>query len=246
MIGIVLAAGAGTRLLPLTEAMPKTLLAVDDDRTILDVALSNLAPAGVTEAVIVTGFAAVEIEIRIDTLAERHGLELSTLHNPRWDLNNAYSLWLTRTHLMRGALVINGDTLHPASVVHRLLERAGGEPSFDVALAIDDRKDLGEEEMKVLLSEDRRVTHISKGIDPAEAAGEYIGVALVSAQAATAVVGALEATWRRDTTLYYEDGFQALADAGGRLEPVPIGEVDWVEVDNHADLERARSIGCRC
>lgn len=246
MIGIVLAAGAGTRLLPLTEALPKTLLQVDENRTILDVALSNLARAGIGEAVIVTGFAASEIDVRLDALSERHEIVLSTLHNPHWDRNNAYSLWLAASHLERGALVVNGDTLHPVSVTNRLLERSAESSAFDVALAIDDQKELGEEEMKILLSEHLTVSRISKAIEPQTAAGEYIGVALVAARAAEAVVDALESTWRRDPSLYYEDGFQALADAGGHLEPVPIGEVDWVEVDNHADLERARSIGCRC
>lgn len=246
MIGIVLAAGAGTRLLPLTESMPKTLLAIDGRRTILDVAIANLASAGVPEVVIVTGFAAAEIEIRADDLAERHGVSVTTLHNERWDLNNAYSLWLAGAHLERGAVIVNGDTLHPVSVVHRLLERAAATPTFDVALAIDDRKTLGAEEMKVLVDTDGRVTRISKEIDPGTAHGEYIGIAYVPAISAAAVVGALATTWNRDPSLYYEDGFQALADSGGRLEPVAIGDVEWVEVDDHTDLARARSIGCHC
>jgi len=246
VIGIVLAAGAGTRLLPLTEKLPKTLLVVDGERTILDVAIANLSSAGVEEIVIVTGFAAGEIESRLDDLAERHGVGVTTLHNDRWDLNNSYSLWLAGVHLERGAVVVNGDTLHPVSVVHRLMERAAAMPAFDVALAVDDRKALGAEEMKVLVDTDGRVTRISKEIDPTAAHGEYIGVAYVRAGSAAAVVDALAATWNRDPSLYYEDGFQALADSGGRLEPVSIGAVEWVEVDDHTDLARARSIGCRC
>lgn len=246
MIGIVLAAGAGTRLRPLTESMPKTLLAVDGERTILDIALANLANAGLAEIVIVTGFAAAEIEIRTDDLAERHGVAVTTLHNERWDLNNAYSLWLAGAHLERGAVIVNGDTLHPASVVHRLLERAAAPPAFDVALAVDDRKTLGAEEMKVLVDTDGRVARITKEIDPGDAHGEYIGVAYVPPASAAAVVDALATTWARDPALYYEDAFQALADSGGRLEPVSIGDVEWVEVDDHADLAVARSIGCRC
>ena len=246
MIGIVLAAGAGTRLLPLTENLPKTLLAVDGERTILDVAIANLSSAGVEEIVIVTGFAAGEIESRVDDLAEYHGVGVTTLHNERWDLNNSYSLWLAGAHLERGAVVVNGDTLHPVSVVQRLLQRAEAGPAFDVALAIDDRKALGAEEMKVLVDSDGKVTRISKEIDPGAAAGEYIGVAYVPAGSAAGVVEALEVVWTRDPSLYYEDGFQELADSGGRIEPVSIGIVEWVEVDDHSDLARARSIGCRC
>jgi hypothetical protein len=71
-------------------------------------------------------------------------------------------------------------------------------------------------------------------------------VALIKAGVAVRLADALEATWRRDPGLYYEDGFQELADRGGDLTVVPIGEVDWVEVDNHADLYRARQIAARC
>lgn len=246
MIGIVLAAGAGTRLLPLTESLPKTLLAVDGERTILDVAVSNLASAAVDEVVIVTGFAAGEIESRVADLTDRHGVSVTTLHNERWNLNNAYSLWLAGIHLERGAIVVNGDTVHPASVVHRLLDRAAAMPLFDIALAIDDHKTLGSEEMKVVVDSEGLIVQISKEIDARAAHGEYIGVACIPAESADRVVAALEETWNRDSSLYYEDGFQVLADSGGRIEPVPIGTVEWVEVDNHADLARARSIGCLC
>ena len=50
----------------------------------------------------------------------------------------------------------------------------------------------------------------------------------------------------RDPGLYYEDGFQEYADRGGHVGVAPIGAVDWAEVDDHRDLERAREIACRC
>jgi len=85
-----------------------------------------------------------------------------------------------------------------------------------------------------------------KALDPAAAQGEYIGVALIEPAAAEPLAEALEATWRRDTTLYYEDGFQELADRGGRVGIAAIGSVEWVEVDDHHDLARAREVACRC
>jgi choline kinase len=98
--------------------------------------------------------------------------------------------------------------------------------------------------MKVLLAEDGTLRRINKQIDPASAAGEYIGVALIEPAAAGPLADALEATWRRDPSLYYEDGFQELADRGETVHVAPIGAVDWVEVDDHADLARARELDC--
>jgi choline kinase len=100
--------------------------------------------------------------------------------------------------------------------------------------------------MKVHVTEDGFLDRINKGLDPGSAQGEYIGVTLIEPHAAGPLAGALEATFQRDPQLYYEDGFQELADRGGRVATQPIGAVQWVEVDDHADLARAREVACHC
>jgi choline kinase len=240
---MVLAAGAGRRLAPYTETLPKTLVPVDGDRTILDIALGNLAAAGLDRAVVVTGYAAGAIEERRAALEERHGIGLELVFNPKAEeWNNAYSLWCARDHFGDGVLLINGDTVHPPSVEETLLAARGP----DILLALDDVKPLAEEEMKVHVSGAGRMTRINKAIDPSTAQGEYIGLALIEPAAAGALADALEATFTRDPQLYYEDGFQEFSDRGGHVGTAPIGAVEWAEVDDHRDLERAREIACRC
>jgi choline kinase len=244
MIGLVLAAGAGRRLQPDTDNLPKTLLPVDGDRTILDVGIANLKTAGMDEIVVVTGFAADRVNERKDELERRHGVRLDLLFNPKAEeWNNAYSLWCARDRFAGGVLMVNGDTVHPASVEQSVLDARGG---AEIVIAVDTEKSLGEEEMKVHLSEDGLMDRINKGLDPATAQGEYIGVTLIEPEAATGLADALEAVWRRDPGLYYEDGFQEYADRGGRVGAAPIGSVEWVEVDDHADWARAREVACRC
>jgi len=240
--GLVLAAGAGSRLRPHTDRLPKALLPVDGDTTILDIALRNLAAVGLTDVAVVVGHAADEVVRRRPALEAAHGVRLDLVHNDRPEWNNAYSLWLARDRFADGALLVNGDTVHPVSVEKTLL--AGRGPG--VLLAVDDAKALADEEMKVLVDDGGRMSRISKGLDPATAFGEYIGATLIEPYAAGALAEALEATWRRDPTLYYEDGYQQLADDGGDVRVATIGRVEWVEVDNHADLARAREIACRC
>jgi choline kinase len=243
VIGMVLAAGAGKRLGPDTADLPKTLLPVDGDRTILDVALANLKRAGLDRAVVVTGFAAGRLDERREELEQRHGLELELLFNPKAEeWNNAYSLWCARERFAEGVLLVNGDTVHPASVEECLLAARGE----DIVIAVDDEKQLGEEEMKVHVTEDGLLDRIHKSLDPATSKGEYIGLTLIEPAAAGRLAEALEATWRRDPQLYYEDGFQEFANRGGRVGIAPIGAVEWVEVDDHADLARAREVACRC
>lgn len=242
MIGMVLAAGAGRRLRPYTDRLPKALIPVDGETTILDIALRNLAAVGLTDVAVVVGYAAEAVAERRAALESEHGVRLTLIHNDRAEeWNNAYSLWLARDHFAGGALLVNGDTVHPVSVEKTLqAERGPG-----VLLAVDDVKRLADEEMKVTVDETGRLRRITKQMDPASAFGEYIGATLIEAHAAAELADALEATWRRDPGRYYEDGYQELVDRGGEVRVATIGSVDWVEVDNHQDLARAREIACR-
>lgn len=242
MIGMVLAAGAGKRLQPLTDDLPKTLLQIDGDRSILDLAIANLKHVGIDEVVVVTGFASARVDECAPELERRYGVKLELVVNPKAEIwNNAYSLWCAREAFAEGVLLVNGDTVHPASVEERLLESRGQ----DIVIAIDDDLDrMHEEAMKVDLSQEGLLRHITKQMPMADARGEYIGLTLIEPGAAEQLAEALEATWRRDPQLYYEDGFQEFVDRGGVVGTAPIGAVDWVEVDDHDDLGRARELAC--
>jgi choline kinase len=241
MIGLVLAAGAGRRLRPHTDSLPKALVPVDGNRTVLDIILANFAAVGLRDVAVVVGYAAeAVVECRSD-MERRHGVQLELVHNPHAEVwNNAYSLWCAREVLTEGVVLSNGDTVHPVSVEERLLASRGA----PVRIAVDDLKSLGDEEMKIELGKNGGVARISKQLNPQTAAGEYIGVTLIEPEAAETLTEALEATWRRDPGLYYEDGYQTYLDRGRRIDICPIGEVSWVEVDDKADLTRARAIAC--
>ena len=128
LIGMVLAAGAGRRLRPDTDALPKALLPVDGEVTILDIALRNLAAVGLRDIVIVVGYAAGRgAGPGWPRLEREHGVRLTLVDNDRAEeWNNAYSLWLAREHFAAGALLVNGDTVHPVSVEKTLLAAAAG------------------------------------------------------------------------------------------------------------------------
>jgi choline kinase len=242
-----MAAGASRRLRPDTDHLPKTLLPVAGEATILDLALRNLAAVGLSDVVVIVGYAAQVIADRVPDLERRHGVALELVYNDKAEeWNNAYSLWLGRDHFSQGVLLVNGDTVHPVSVEQTLLAAHEAGPAADLILALDDCKQLADEEMKVILNDRGLMTRITKLMDPEKADGEYIGASLIEPGAAGPLADALEATWRRDPGLYYEDGYQELANRGGSVAAAPIGVVEWVEVDDHRDLQRAREIAGRC
>ncbi|HEX4978702.1 MAG TPA: phosphocholine cytidylyltransferase family protein [Acidimicrobiales bacterium] len=239
MIGLVLAAGAGRRLRPHTERLPKALVPLRRDGTsVLDLTLSNFAAAGMQRVVVVVGYRAETIAARVESWESALGLRVELVHNDRAEeWNNAYSLWCARRVLSEGVVLANGDTLHPPALTSAL----AGLDVGDVCLAVDMRKKLGDEEMKVLIDTSGLVRAISKTL-PHDADGEYIGVARIPAAAAGAVVDALARTWGRDPSAFYEAAFQLLVDEGRPLVGHPIGTAPWVEIDDEADLARAREV----
>jgi choline kinase len=241
MIGLILAAGAGRRLRPYTDTLPKALVPVDGDRTVMDLTLANFAEVGLTDVAVVVGYRAEAVRDRQAALEAEYGVTLHLVHNEKAEeWNNAYSLWCARDLLGEGVILANGDTVHPVSVERALLDARGA--GQRVLLALDTVKKLADEEMKVVWTAEAGVRRITKLMEPAEATGEYIGVTLIEPAAGAELADALRTTFERDPQLYYEDGYQELVDRGFRIDIQPIGEVDWVEIDNHEDLVRARAI----
>lgn len=241
MLGMVLAAGAGRRLRPYTDTLPKALVPVDDETTILDLTLSNFSKVGLKDVAVIVGYKSEAVEERKNDLESRHNVNLELIFNDKAEeWNNAYSLWCARDLFIQGFLLANGDTVHPVSVQETLLENRG--PA--ILLAVDTVKKLAEEEMKLTIDCAGNLARITKQMDPTTAFGEYIGLTLVEPEAAKNLTSALEKTWKLNPDLYYEDGYQEYVDSGGVISLQPIGDVSWVEVDNHDDLAKARSIAC--
>ncbi|MFD5506717.1 sugar phosphate nucleotidyltransferase [Streptomyces sp. NPDC059761] len=249
MIGLVLAAGAGRRLRPYTDTLPKALVPVgpegaEDSLTVLDLTLGNFAEVGLTEVAIVVGYRKEAVYERREALEAKYGVKITLIDNDKAEeWNNAYSLWCARDVLKQGVILANGDTVHPVSVERTLLGARGN--GQKIILALDAVKSLADEEMKVVVDGAKGVQKITKLMEPSDATGEYIGVTLIEPEAAEALAEALKTTFERDPDLYYEDGYQQLVNDGFVIDVAPIGDVKWVEIDNHDDLAKGRTIACQ-
>ncbi|MFB7511811.1 sugar phosphate nucleotidyltransferase [Streptomyces sp. NPDC056144] len=249
MIGLVLAAGAGRRLRPYTETLPKALVPVsgegtENELTILDGTLKNFAEIGLTDVAIIVGYRKEAVYARKEALEAKYGLKITLIDNDKAEeWNNAYSLWCGRDSIKHTVILANGDTVHPVSVEKTLLAARGD--GKKIILALDTVKTLADEEMKVIVDPEKGVQRITKLMDPATATGEYIGVTLIEGEAAEELADALKTTFERDPDLYYEDGYQELVNRGFKIDVAPIGDVKWVEIDNHDDLAKGREIACQ-
>lgn len=233
---IILVAGSGVRLRPLTLERPKCLLEVGG-RTILERLLDRLADAGVSHAVLVTGYLASAVEQHL----QRHPplFPVTLTPNPEYaTTNNVVSVLTARPATSGDSIVLcDGDVVLHGDALRRL----AADPA-ECALLVDTGARLAQEEMKVILDLRGNVARLSKELDPERCSGESIGIQKVGGAALAVLWSALETLVSSGRTdVFYEEAFQRLIDAGVIFRTVPLASDDWTEIDSLEDLTEARA-----
>jgi histidinol-phosphate/aromatic aminotransferase/cobyric acid decarboxylase-like protein/NDP-sugar pyrophosphorylase family protein len=244
---IILAAGAGRRLRPLTDHLPKALVEVNGT-PILEGTLRHLAAFGVRDALVVTGAHAGAITGRFgDRFA---GVRLRYIHNPRFaETNNIVSLDLALRSVAGDLLLLEGDVLFEAAVLRHLLDAPGecvaavdefrvGMSGTAVTTADPDalRRDRTGAITRVVLGRDQGAAFdrgaAFKTANLYRFSAEFVRSRLRPHLAAYLAGGA--------TDQYYELALAAVALAGrGEVRAAHLGGLGWAEIDDPADLEAA-------
>jgi choline kinase len=232
MKAILLAAGAATRLRPLTNETPKCLLEVAGV-PMLQRALRNLQASGVEELVLVTGFHAEKIQAAVRAWAP--SLKVTWIHNGEWaTTNNSVSLLMAREAASgQPFLLLDSDIVFERGVVDALIASPHGD-----ALALRPGK-MGAEEIKVELDARGRVVLIGKAFAPERAAGESIGIEKFSAAGGFGMFEELEDRVATQGLVneWYEASWQQWFDKGGVMHAVDVGAHYCAEIDTAEDLE---------
>ena len=234
MIGVILAAGMAKRLRPLTDTKPKCLLKVGD-RTLLERTVNAMCMAGIQEFLVVTGYRGEMIR---DFLTSHFSLlTFHFLDNTDYEHNNnIYSLWMA-CQKVRGSefLLMDSDILcDPAAVVRIAQEQTS-------ALAVN-RHELGEEEMKVVVDADSRITEISKTCRPGDAMGESVGIEKITADYSEALARELDQMILQEglIDIFYERAFERLIPQGHTFKVVDTTHYFSYELDTPEDFQRAQ------
>jgi choline kinase len=230
---IILAAGSSTRLRPLTNNIPKTLLKVGR-ATILDIAISILHRFNIDDIIIVTGHAADTLEEHVYRNYNNNTIRFRFIRNDKLHLGNIYSFYIAREYMDTDFILLNSDVLFHPKILEYLL-------SYDVsALAVDDHKMLGEEEMKVKVNESGIIKDISKGIPIKEADGEYIGVMKLTSKDADTIIKSITHLFNQGRyNLYYEDAIRLVAHEHDLFYKCSTRGLQCIEIDTHKDLNDA-------
>ena len=238
MKAIVLSAGQGRRLMPFTSELPKCLLTLDGQRTVLQVQLEALARCGIRRAQVVTGYGAELVE-NLLTEIRIPGILVETQFNPFFaSSDNLMTCWLARMAMDEDFILLNGDTIFEDAVLQRLL---GGiqEP---VTLTVDHKHSYDDDDMKVALDARGRVLAIGKTL-PIEAVGaESIGLLAFVGSGPKLFVEGLERAVRRPEAMrrWYLSVVHELAEEDDVVGTASIRGLWWQEIDGSEDLCRAR------
>jgi choline kinase len=238
MKAIILSAGRGTRLLPWTTDVPKCLLPVDGERSVLEVQLSTLAACGIDEAVVMVGFGADQVE---DLLRTRPvpGIRVRTLYNPFYEVaDNLVTCWLARGEMNDEFLLVNGDTLFER-VVLGYLQASSSAP---LTLAIDEKDDYDDDDMKVSLYGARGLRAVGKKLSNCSIDGESIGLMIFRGEGPARFREALDQAIRRPTAQreWYLSVVERMAQTT-RVETSAVTGFWWSELDTPADLAGIRA-----
>ena len=231
---IILSAGKGSRLLPLTAERPKCLIDLNG-RSLLEWQLDALQGSGVGDIVVVTGFAE---ETVAEVTARRPGVR--TLFNPFYHVaDNLGSVWMARAEFDRDTLLLNGDTL----VAKTLIEKVLGADTGPIAVTVDQKDSYDADDMKVLREGDR-LLRIGKALEPGDYNAESIGLLAFRGEGPRVFADQVDEMLRRPdgTRRWYLRAIDELAQRGGDVRTVSIHGEAWQEVDFPEDLEKARTL----
>jgi choline kinase len=238
MKAIILAAGVASRLRPLTDDTPKCLLAVGE-KNILERTIDNLLANGVEEYVLVLGYLGHMIKEFIST--NFPNLNVEYIVNDKYEsTNNIYSLWLAKKTIYNSDIILlDSDIIFDKRIIGLLMD---GEGQNRLAVRFED--DMGEEEMKVLVSKENRILTISKEIEPESAAGESMGMAKFDKTFVKNLLAIVERRIFEEglENEFYEAAFQEAIIQGHEFHAVDILDYRCVEIDTTEDIAYVRDV----
>ena len=231
---VILSAGQGKRLSPLTDARPKCLVPIAG-RTILEWQIRALASAGVEDIIVVTGFCADAVEAMLMTTSVP--AEVRTIYNPFYTVaDNIGSCWAAKDLIGEDTLLLNGDTLFEPAIARRVLETA----QAPISVTIDRKGSYDADDMKIR-RDGGRLTAIGKTLElPVD--GESIGMIRFRGEGGARFVGAMRAALKHESTLkrWYLSIIHELAQEGD-VGLVSIEGLAWSEIDFLRDLPIAEA-----
>ena len=240
MKAVILSAGQGKRLLPLTADNPKCLLNIDG-RSLIEWQINELLKCGIDRISVVAGYHADRVKKLLNSYYEPQRVQV--LYNPTYSwADNLFSCWVARGEMIEDFVLLNGDTLFEAAVLKRLLNA----PVHPITVVTNQKKFYDADDMKVALEGDR-LTQIGKDLDADKVNGESIGMMLFRGKGPALFCNAVETALRDPSAT--KKWYLSVINEMARSIPVwtcSAQGLRWCEVDFLSDLKQAQTVVRTC
>ena len=236
MNAVILSAGQGKRLLPLTANNPKCLVDIEG-QSIIEWQIDELAKSGIDRIWVVAGYHADRVE---QLLHRRYGPDqVEMLYNPAYSwADNLFSCWVARDQMGDDFVLLNGDTLFESAVLRRLMNA----PVQPVTVVTHKKPYYDADDMKVSLQGDRLV-NIGKKLAADTVDAESIGMILFRGKGPLMFRKAVEKALQ--DPLANKQWY--LSVIARMAQSIPVWTISanglkWCEVDFPADLKQAQKV----
>jgi choline kinase len=232
---LLLAAGTGSRLFPLTKSSPKCLTLVNE-KSILERLVNNLKKQGFTRLVIVTGY---EKECIMDFLGDKsEDLKIEYIHSPLYrTTNNIYSLWIARNMINEPFVLFESDLVLTTSLLDEMV--------FPDRMAIAKMRPWLNG-TTVSINDMKQVTKFHKGTTDPYTGIRYKTVNIYSFSLSSwqTIVKKLDKYISEgNVSCYYEIAFiEMIEDKSITFESVSFDHKPWYEIDTIQDLAEAEKL----
>lgn len=235
MIGIILAAGIGSRLRPLTDTLPKCLVNVHGI-PILQYQLDAFKTAGINKLVVATGYLSEKVKAYLDERLNTF-FDFSIVENKKFSTtNNMYSLWLTKNIVNDDVILTNGDVIYDPWILHSLCStKQENSIAVDTGVYID-------ENMKIEVN-NGNVVRISKTISRDCSYATSIDLYRLNKNAILKLFDLIEDKYIKKNIInqWTEVALQDLFMYDS-FTPFDIRGRRWIEIDTLSDLETAERL----
>lgn len=241
---IVLMAGEGKRLLPLTNDRPKALLLCDDGATIFERLLFSFTSNGQKSTFIpVIGHGKAIAQKELSRLKDK--FKIHSVVNPFYrDKGPVLSLYLGLLH-SRGnrVVIVNGDTLIKETLASEVRRWYQKKEIFNALIGICASKTdtFSKDDMKILLDENHFFVKAGKDIEPGAGALKSAGVICIKDKVSKYLLKeTIESLLMNKTALangYYWHNLLNELKYHATIELIKVAADSWHEVDTDFDFK---------
>lgn len=235
MIAVILAAGLGKRLMPLTKDRPKTLLKIGET-TLLEETIKKCLKNGINQFMVVYGYNGDKVIDECRQVEAKYNVRIETVENEVYaTTNTSFSLYRALEEMKNtDFIVINGDNVFDEKIIEDLLETG------NTSIVVDNVKKLNEESFKII-TRNNVIEEMGKDIDIETSSGEFIGISKVLKEDYSVFKDLLSKIVEENPQQYYDLAFKDIS----RISKISFSYTNglkWTEIDDMNDWENAKTL----